>query len=128
MKLPNFVKFLIWKLFINEKYSRKVEIINFIKYDLELDSDMFLVFIAGQKGYLMLDCVDHTEDSVAILKDALENKIKILYNLGGMEYNITTIMHGEETEEFTVLKKKALETPNMLDKFKSFLKDISCPD
>lgn len=124
MKLPKLIKFLLWKLFINENPLGKVEIINYIKYDAELNADMFLVFIAGEKGYLMLDCVDHTDESVAILKDALENKIKVFYNLGGVDYKITTIMHGEEPDGFMELKKLALQNPTICDRFKSSISGV----
>lgn len=127
MKLPKFIKFLIWKLFVN-KLPEKIIIYNYIvNYQDEEDNiDAFLVFIAGQKGHLLKEAVEHTDTSIAELRQGLEQNIKAIYNLADTNYTIITIVRDvdELPDGFMELKKKALEEPNMLDKFKSFLKQI----
>lgn len=126
MKLPKIVKMILWRLFLKgtEHTFKKIEIVNFLRYNEEYDADMFLVFIRGMKGHLILSCIEHSEDSMQKLKECLENDMKLMYNLGGADYKIITIMHGEEPDWFAAEKKKALETPNLWDKFKSFIHRI----
>lgn len=123
MKIKNVIKNIAYKIFIGE-YSNSVTIYNYIKYDEECDADIYLIFIAGQRGYIDMGGIDHTETSMSELRYGLEEKMKLIYNLGNMKYTIQTIIEGEETPEFVKLKEKALEPLTWKDKFKSFVSDM----
>lgn len=127
MRLPKIVRFLIWKLFINEIPSGKVQIYNYIVHDEEDNMDAFLVFVAGEKGHIAKDYVDHTDTSIDELRHGLEQHLKVLYNaVIDRDYTITTVIKGEGElpDGFMGLKKKALEEPNVMDKFKSFISGV----
>ena len=122
MKIPQFVKIILWAMFL--KGSSKIHVYNYIKYDEEYDADIFLVFIAGERGHLFMGGVDHTETSVSELVQALEQDVKVHYNATGVDYTIETVMEGDETHDFDLLVKKALEPLTLGDKFKGFITDL----
>lgn len=68
--------------------------------------------------------VDHSDTSVTELVQGLEQDIKTLYNETGCDYEIQTVMEGEETKDFTVLKMKALEPLTIRDKLNHYIANI----
>jgi hypothetical protein len=120
MKLPVIIKIILCKLFLKPE-ANGILIYNYIKYDAEENADIFLVFIKGIRGYLFMNGVEHTDTSVAELVQGLEQDIKSLYNETGCDYEIRTVLEGQEPEDFQQYINKALEPLTLGDKFKSFI-------